>query len=94
MALKADARRHTHQRRTAQARYAQIQSETDDGGYTTVSDFIRAWRRTEGQSMNRFGSVALGPEPRSGSRPESRRARVPKIWDRSRTILMTGNTES
>ena len=59
MALKADARRPKHERRTAKALYAQIQSEGYEGGYTTVSDFIRAWRQTEGQSASVSAFVPL-----------------------------------
>ena len=49
-ALKADARRPKHERRTAKALYAEIKAAGYDGGYTRVTDFIRAWRQGEGQS--------------------------------------------
>ena len=108
MALKADARRPKHERRTAKALYAQIQSEGYEGGYTTVSDFIRAWRQTEGQSASvsafdrlthhchivetgnqsiRFSRSKAGATKRIKAREQARR--VPTIWDRARTILMT-----
>ena len=48
-----------HERRTAKALYAQIQSKGYEGGYTTVSDFIRVWRQTEGQSANVSAFVPL-----------------------------------
>jgi len=48
-ALKADARRPKHERRTAKALYAEIRAAGYDGGYTRVTDFIRAWRQGEGQ---------------------------------------------
>ncbi|MEF7612864.1 IS21 family transposase [Aquincola sp. MAHUQ-54] len=60
-ALKADARRPRHERRTAKALYAQIKAEGYDGGYTRVTDFIRAWRQGEGQgaAMNAFVPLAF-----------------------------------
>ncbi len=48
LALKADARRPRHERRTAKALYTQIRCEGYDGGYSRVTDFIRAWRQGEG----------------------------------------------
>ena len=48
-ALKADARRPKHERRTAKALYAEIRAAGYDGGYTRGTDFIRAWRQGEGQ---------------------------------------------
>jgi transposase len=48
-ALKADARRPRQERRTAKALYAHIKAEGYSGGYTRVTDFIRAWRLGEGQ---------------------------------------------
>jgi len=56
LALKADARRPRHERRTAKALYAQIRADGYDGGYTRVTDFIRLWRQGEGQgaAMNAF----------------------------------------
>ena len=44
-ALQADARRPKHERRTAKALYAEIRGAGYDGGYTRVTDFIRAWRQ-------------------------------------------------
>ena len=60
-ALKADARRPRHERRTAKALYAQIRCEGYDGGYTRLTDFIRAWRQGEGQGavMNAFVPLAF-----------------------------------
>ena len=49
-ALKADARRPRHERRTARALYAEIKGAGYDGGYSRVTDFIRAWRHDEGQA--------------------------------------------
>jgi Binding-protein-dependent transport system inner membrane component len=45
----ADARRPKHERRTAKALYAEIKGAGCNGGYTRVTDFIRAWRQAEGQ---------------------------------------------
>jgi transposase len=60
-ALKADARRPRHERRTAKALYAQLKAEGYSGGYTRLTDFIRAWRRGEGQgaAMNAFVPLAF-----------------------------------
>jgi transposase len=60
-ALKADARRPKHERRTAKALYAEIKVAGYDGGYTRVTDFIRAWRRSEGQgaAVNAFVPLAF-----------------------------------
>jgi len=43
-ALKTDSHRPRHERRTARALHAQIKAEGYAGGYTRVTDFIRAWR--------------------------------------------------
>ena len=60
-ALKADARRPKHERRTAKALYAEIRAAGYDGGYTRVTDFIRAWRDGEGQgaAANAFIPLAF-----------------------------------
>jgi transposase len=47
-ALQLDARRPKHERRTARALYVQIKAAGYDGGYSRVTDFIRAWRQGEG----------------------------------------------
>lgn len=47
--MAADARRPRQQRRTARALYTEIKAAGYDGGYTRVTDFIRAWRQSEGQ---------------------------------------------
>ena len=49
LALKADAHRPKHQRRTARALYIEIQAAGYEGGYSRVTDFIRAWREGEGR---------------------------------------------
>jgi transposase len=50
LALKADALRPKQGRRSARALFAQIQAQGYTGGYTRVTDFIRAWRQGEGQA--------------------------------------------
>src|SRR5207244_2204352 len=50
LALKADAHRPKRERRTARALYIEIKAAGYEGGYTRVTDFIREWRRGEGQS--------------------------------------------
>ena len=42
-ALKVDAHRARHERRTARALHAQIKSEGYAGSYSRVTDFVRAW---------------------------------------------------
>ena len=58
-ALKADSHRPRHERRTARALYAQIKAGGYPGGYTRVTDFVRAWRRGEGQSGSTNAFVPL-----------------------------------
>ncbi len=61
-ALKADSRRPKRERRTAKALFAELQRAGYDGGYTRVTDFVRAWRQGEGQSalVNAFVPLAFG----------------------------------
>src|SRR5450631_869477 len=60
-ALKVDARRPRHERRTARALHAEIKAAGYAGGYSRVTDFIRAWRLGEGQavSVNAFVPLAF-----------------------------------
>lgn len=53
-ALKADALRPKKDRRTARALFAQIKASGYAGGYTRVTDFIRAWRADEGKNSKAF----------------------------------------
>ncbi len=46
-ALTADARRPKHERRTARALHAEIKAAGYSGGYSAVTDFVRAWRQGE-----------------------------------------------
>jgi len=48
MALLADARRPKKERRTARALLQQIAAAGYEGGYTQLTDFIRAWRASQG----------------------------------------------
>jgi len=61
-ALKVDAHRPRHERRTARALHGQIQAEGYAGGYSRVTDFIRAWRQGEGQSIAKTAFVPLAFE--------------------------------
>ena len=61
-ALTADARRPKHERRTARALHTQIKTEGYTGGYSAVTDFIRAWRQSEGQAANVTAYVPLSFE--------------------------------
>ncbi|MGQ3050268.1 MAG: IS21 family transposase, partial [Roseateles sp.] len=58
-ALKVDAHRPRHERRTARALHEQIKLEGYGGGYSRVTDFIRAWRQGEGQSISTKAFVPL-----------------------------------
>ena len=61
-ALKADAHRPRHERRTARALHAQIRAEGYDGSYSRVTDFVREWRQGEGQSVSAKAFVPLAFE--------------------------------
>ncbi len=61
-ALKIDAHRPRHERRTARALHAQIKAEGYAGGYSRVTDFVRAWRQGEGQSVFSKAFVPLAFE--------------------------------
>ena len=52
--LKADALRIKKDRRTARALFAQIRASGYAGGYTRVTDFIRAWRASAGKDVKAF----------------------------------------
>ena len=52
--LKADALRAKQNRRTGRALFAQIKASGYVGGYTRVSDFIRAWRASAGKDVKAF----------------------------------------
>ena len=53
-ALKADALRPKKDRRTARALFAQIKASGYTGGYTRVTDYIRAWRADAGKDIKAF----------------------------------------
>ena len=53
-ALKADALRAKQDRRTGRALFAQIKASGYAGGYTRVTDFIRAWRTNAGKDIKAF----------------------------------------
>ena len=50
-ALKADARRPQAERRTARSLLGEIRAAGYQGGYSRLTDFIRAWRQAEGQAV-------------------------------------------
>jgi transposase len=58
-ALETDAHRPKRDRRTARALCAQLRREGYKGGYTRVTDFIRYWRHSVGQSQARRAFVPL-----------------------------------
>ena len=49
-ALKADALRNKQNLRTVKALFAQVEADGYTGGYSRVTDFIRDWRGSQGQS--------------------------------------------
>jgi transposase len=61
-ALEVDAHRPRHERRTARALHAQIKSQGYAGSYSRVTDFVRAWRQGEGQSLSTKAFVPLAFE--------------------------------
>ena len=61
-ALTADARRPKHERRTARALFAEIKAAGYAGGYSAVTDFVRAWRQGEGQAVHVSAFVPLNFE--------------------------------
>lgn len=58
-ALHADAHRPKRERRSALALYGQIKQAGYEGGYSRVTDFVRAWRRGEGQAASTAAFVPL-----------------------------------
>jgi transposase len=50
-ALKVDAHRPRQGRRSARALFSQIQAQGYRGGYSAVTDFIRAWRHDAGKAV-------------------------------------------
>jgi transposase len=61
-ALKADARRPRRERRTALALYGELKAAGYGGGYSRLTDFIRAWRQGEGQALPVAAFVPLAFE--------------------------------
>ena len=61
-ALTADVRRPKRERRTARALHAEIKAVGYDGGYSRVTDFIRAWLAGEGQTAATHAFVPLAFE--------------------------------
>jgi transposase len=62
LALKADAHRPRHERRTARALHAQIRADGYAGSSSRVTDFVRAWRQGEGHSVSTTAFVPLAFE--------------------------------
>jgi len=61
-ALRADARRPKRERRTARALHAELKAAGYAGGYTRLTDFIRAWRAGQAQSLAAQAYVPLAFE--------------------------------
>jgi transposase len=62
LALKVDGHRPKRDRRTAQALYAEIKAAGYVGGYSRVTDFVRAWRQAAGQAGSNTAFVPLAFE--------------------------------
>lgn len=60
--LRADARRAKHERRTARALHTELKALGYEGGYSRLTDFIRAWRQGEGQAAATKAFVPLAFE--------------------------------
>ncbi len=60
-ALKADSHRTKENRRTAKALFGQIKTQGYCGGYSRVTDFIRAWKETEGKAPKAFVPLSFEP---------------------------------
>ena len=58
-ALTADARRPKRERRTALAILKEVRSQGYAGGYSRLTDFVRAWREREGAGVNARAFVPL-----------------------------------
>ena len=84
-ALKADARRPKHERRTAKALCAEIKVGGYDGGCTRVTDFVRAWRQ---------GKVRCRPQTSLSCRPPSTPARAVAEWWYVDTVASPSNIET
>ena len=61
-ALKADAHRPRHERRTARALHVELQAQGYSGGYTRLTDYIRAWRQDQGKVSATSAFVPLNFE--------------------------------
>ena len=60
-ALKVDSHRIKQNRRTAKALFVQIKLDGYTGGYSGVTDFIRAWRASAGKAPNAFVPLTFEP---------------------------------
>ena len=58
-ALQADAGRAKRDRRTAKALYAELKAHGYSGGYTVLTDFIRAWRQRASANVSTRAFVPL-----------------------------------
>ena len=58
-ALSADAQRPKRERRTARALLVELKAAGYDGGYSRLTDFVRAWRGGAGQSVHTRAFVPL-----------------------------------
>lgn len=62
LSLTADARRPKQERRTARALLVELKAAGYTGGYSAVTDFVRAWRQGIGQAANVKAYVPLSFE--------------------------------
>ena len=65
-ALKADQLRHKDSRRTGRALFVQITAQGYRGGYSGVTDFVRAWREQGGKAPKAFVPLFVTIQPEAG----------------------------
>jgi transposase len=63
LALKADAQRPRHERRSAKALWLELQAQGYDGAYSRLTDYLRAWRADQGKVSSSHAFVPLSFEP-------------------------------
>jgi transposase len=63
LALRADAQRPRHERRSAKALWLELQAQGYDGAYSRLTDYLRAWRADQGKVSSSHAFVPLSFEP-------------------------------
>lgn len=76
--LKADAQRPKRERRTVKALHAELKAAGYGGGYTRLTDYVRAWRLSQGASVSAGAFVPLSFE--LGEASSSTGAKKARSW--------------